>query len=86
MMIPGIWYSPSSTQNYSDNLILENVFLLTRKTEMLSHLVSLSVIEVSLFFYFVGLRFEMTACLHALVEFFLMEFCININLNMDVMK
>lgn len=37
---------------------------------MLSHLVSLSVIEVSLFFYFVGLRFEMTACLHALVEFF----------------
>lgn len=53
---------------------------------MLSHLVSLSVIEVSLFFYFVGLRFEMTACLHALVEFFLMEFCININLNMDVMK
>lgn len=60
--------------------VSEKGFLLTRKTEMLSHLISLPVIEVSLFFYFVGLKFKMTAYLHALLGVVLMEFYININL------
>lgn len=59
--------------------ISEQAFLLTRKTETLSHLISLSIIEVSLFFYFVGLKFKMTAYLHALFRAVLMEFCIDMN-------
>lgn len=78
-MIAGVQCSPSSTQSYSGNLILEEVFLLTRKTEMLSHLSSLSIIEVSLFFYFVDLKFKMTAYIHALLGVVLMEFGIDRN-------
>lgn len=51
---------------------------------MSSHLSSLSIIEVSLFFIFVDLKFKMTAYIHALLGVVLMEFGIDRNFNKNV--
>lgn len=51
---------------------------------MSSHLSSLSIIEVSLFFYFVDLKFKMTAYIHASLGVVLMEFGIDRNFKKNV--